>query len=44
MRGLLVLLIAAINVYLGFSQRGGGECAHACNELRHDVLTLEMCK
>jgi hypothetical protein len=38
----LVVLVASILVALG--QRGPGECAHLCNDLRRDILTLDMCK
>jgi len=44
MRGLVTLLIAFLNVYVAQSQRGAGDCAHICNDMRHDILTLDMCR
>jgi hypothetical protein len=43
MRTLLSLVCATL-LAMSVSARGAGECAALCNDLRFEVLTLEMCR
>lgn len=41
----LILLVAlSLQLFLGVNSRGAGECAMLCNDLRFEVLTLEICR
>jgi hypothetical protein len=43
-RMLVILGLLLVVIATAVAQRGPGDCAHLCNDLRRDVLTLEMCK
>ena len=40
-----IFVVIALMSKLGLvSSQGAGECGHICNDLRYEVLTMEMCK
>lgn len=39
-----LLVAVCIQLLVGVNSRGAGECAMLCNDLRFEVLTLEICR
>jgi len=43
-KGLVVVVLTFVAALVSIDARGAGECAMSCNDLRTEVLTLEICR